>query len=297
MIGKRILPSFFFLLIVFGCLLAQDPTDSHRIALRQLVERAHSGDAKALYDLATLHDRGYDSIPVDTLRSNALYLKAAQKGYAPARNFIGFRYYTGHGMPQDIDSALYWIRLAADEGDITAAANLGYLLSESELIPHDSVEAVKWIEQAAMAGVREAQIKLIDFKRDEWSSMPPDSVLTNGIELYTGRAPILGIQLIGIAAQHKIPKAMALMGDAYSKGWGVPYDYQKSVDYFYEAAKGGDPSAQFLIAELLEFFPDALVNKENETTPEENNAAYWYDLAAQQGVTDSEKAYQLLMSR
>ena len=80
-----------------------------REALRKLRERAEAGDAKALYDLAYLYDTGYDTIPVDSALSSALYRASAEKGYAPARNYLGFRYYNGEGgLRRDIDSALFW---------------------------------------------------------------------------------------------------------------------------------------------------------------------------------------------
>lgn len=274
--------------IIFGgCIWAQEEVSSRRLALRQLVEKADSGDAKALYDLARLHESGYDSIPVDSLRSATLYFKSAEKGYAPAMNYIGFRYYTGNGFSQDLDSALYWIRKAANMGDATAAANLGYLLTESKEIAYDEGEAVKWLTLATEAGVPEAQMKLVELKREVWEGLPVDSVMAIGEEYYFGRAPIAGVALLVIASEKGNSKATALLGDAYSKGVGVAYDHQKSIDYFYKAANEGDPSAQFIIGELLEIFPDAI--------PDSQGAEYWYEKASQGGVKDSEEAYERLI--
>lgn len=296
---------FIFLLFSFficGLIWSQLEDSGHREALRQLSLRAEEGDSVALYQLARLHDTGYDSIAVDSLRSSALYLISARKGYAPARNFIGFRYYKGEALNKDIDSALYWIRLAADEGDITAAANLGYLLLDSDDIPHDTVEGARWIEIAARAGVREAQIKFVELNRDNWKTLPPDSALHLGVEFYTRNTPITGVALLEIAAEARIPRALALLGDAYSKGLGVPYSHQLSLDYFHQAARLGDPSAQFIVAELLDIFPEAdfsdkdsgeEVSGEDSGEPEES-AAFWYEKAAAQGVTSSEEAYSRL---
>ena len=306
---KRFFPTLIIFLLLFGYMWAQEAIPEHRISLRQLVERADSGDPKALYDLAYLHDIGYDSIQVDSLLSTALYKKSAEKGYAPAMNFLGFRYYKGEKINKNIDSALFWIRKAADVGDITAAANLGYLLTESDEIPHDENEAVKWLTIAAEHGVNEAQLKLIDLKGETFRNLDADSALIIGTEYYVGKAPILGTFILEGAAEAGIPKAQALLGDAYSKGLGVPYDHQKAIDFYYEAARGGDPSAQFVIAELLEIFPDALNNLNIKTTEFETPAieprqsdtdihtpSYWYEKAAAQGVTDSETATRSLLS-
>lgn len=273
---------------------AQETFSPVRKALQELVKRVEIGDAKAMYDLARLHDSGYDSISRDTLRSTALYLASAEKGYAPAMNFIGFRYYKGEGVIQNTDSAIYWIRHAAEKGDITAAANLGYLLTESTLIPHDFEEAEKWLLIASEEGVTEAQIKLAEMMKDKWAALPSDSALKLGKSYYLGKAPVIGVELLEVASHYNDPKALALLGDAYAKGIGVPYNHQKSIDFFYKAAIGGDPSAMFVIAEMLDIFPDALSS--DTILRENNNAGYWYEKAASSGVTDSDKAYELLYS-
>ena len=269
--------------------------------MRQLVERADSGSPKALYDLARLHESGYDSIFVDSVRSMALYRLSAEHGYAPAMNYIGFRYYTGSDINKDIDSALYWIRKAANNGDITAAANLSYLLTESPDFPHDEEEALKWITIAAEGGVNEAQVKLIDRMSSSWEALPADSALQIGMKYYLENAPIMGVKLIEMAAKQNNPKAMAILGDAYSKGLGVVYDHQKAIDYFYEAALSGDPSAQFVIAEMLEIFPDAIHSNlekylSGASHGEMTDPTFWYEKAQEGGVTDSEKAYEKMFS-
>lgn len=284
---------------VCGCLWAQDETGSddgnaahiikeeHRHALRQLILKADSGDAKAMFDLARILDIGYDSIPVDSIRSIALYREAARKGYAPARNYLGFRYYTGEGVNKNVDSAIYWINLAANEGDITAAANLGYLLTEGEEIPRDTVRALYWLEKASRGGVVEAEMKFVDLMRPQWQELPADSALSLGIDFYSKNTVIAGFTLIEIASNAEIPQALALLGDAYSKGLGTPYDHHKSIEYFSKAAHAGNPSAQFILAELLEFFPDAIKGTDQ-------SAEYWYQQAALNGITDAQAAQEAL---
>ena len=75
---------------LIGAAVASDVATERRMAVRKLAERADSGGAKALYDLAMLYDTGYDSIPVDSARSTALYRLSAERGYAPAQNYLGF---------------------------------------------------------------------------------------------------------------------------------------------------------------------------------------------------------------
>lgn len=259
------------------------------------VSEAVEKDSAALFQLARDYETGTDSIAADTVKSISLYREAADMGYAPARNYLGFKYYKGEGVKQDVDSALYWIRSAAIDGDVTAAANLGYLYTEGTDVTHDELEAEKWLTIAAEAGIPGAQHKLVEIKRPVWIEMPVDSLLDAGRKYYLGRAPILGAEMLEIAAQKGDSKAMALMGDAYSKGRGVPYNHNKSVEYFYKAALNGDASAQFIIAETLEIFPDVLKDsgiEEGETI----RAEYWYEKASEQDIADSDAAYLLLYS-
>lgn len=256
---KRFFPFFIFGVLIIGSV--TQATGQSEV-LKSLFENAGKGDADALYRLARLYDFGYDSIPADTAKSTALYLEAARKGSPAARNLIGFRYYRGEVVQRNVDSAMYWIRIAADEGDLTAAANLAYLLTESDVIRPDSVEAFKWLAKAVAGGVPETSRKLVALSEN--------------------------------LAEKGYPEAKAILADAFSKGIGVPYDHKKSVQLFFEAAKSGNGAAQFILAELLEFFPDTLNELDSEILPEEKNAHFWYEKAAGHGILDSEEAYKAL---
>ena len=313
-----------------------------REALNALLSRANNGDAKALYDLSVLYDTGYDSIPVDSVKSTALLRLSAEKGYAPARNYLGFRYFNGEAVTQNVDSALYWITKAAAAGDIKAANNLGFLLSNSDKVTHDYGQAVAWLSKAAEAGLPTAQATLADLLRQglgapadtvkavelytaairgglpdaelkllsmmgkKWEALPSDSALSLGKFYYLNNAPFIGVTLFENAAADDNADALALLGDAYSRGEGVDYNHDLSADYFLRAALGGQSSAQFVIGELLDIFPDALTAEALMPTlvsfygTAENipadvfSAPYWYEQAALQGITDAETATRQL---
>ena len=337
-----------------GLLAAQ--VSRERIAVRELARKAAAGDAKALYELATLHDRGYDSIPVDTTRSTTLYRLSAERGYAPAQNYLGFRYFNGEGVREDVDSALFWLAKAAGGGDVKAANNLGYLLANGDKVTRDYKSALYWLRRAAEAGLpagesqladlyrqglgtepdtlqaislytsaiehglSDAELKLLSMMGRKWEQLPVDSMLTLGRYYYTHRAPFIGVTLFENAAAQESAAAYALLGDAYSRGAGVGYDHDKSIEYFLRGALGGDPSAQFVIAELLDMFPDALegelsalfTDSSSEVFPDSSSGAvhdsssgirpdelksalYWYEKAAACGVTDADTATRRLL--
>lgn len=265
-----------------------------RVALRELVSKASAGDAKAMYDLGMLQERGYDTIPADSSKSVALLMMSARMGYPPAQRQIGFLYFNGKGVRADVDSALYWTEKAAAAGDAGAANNLGFLRLHGKYVERDYGEALKWLEKAADAGsptgrsmladmyreglgvepdtvravflytkslesgLKDAGVKLLNMMGRRWEALSVDSMLSLGRYYYTHNAPVIGVDLFAKAAARGDSDAMALLGDAYSRAKGVEYDHDRSMEYFLEAALSGQPSAQFFIAELLDIFPDAL---------------------------------------
>lgn len=344
----------------------------HR-AVKEVVAKAAMGNPKALYDLAILHDMGYDSIPVDSTRSTVLYRLSAEAGYPPAQNYLGFRYFNGEAIRQDVDSALYWMAKAAGNGDTKAANNLGYLLANSDKVSRDYPQALYWLSKAAEAGLpagasqladlyrqglgcqpdtaraeslyvkaiqsglRDAELKLLAMKGKAWETLPADSMLSLGKYHYTHGAPIIGVTLfvdiiksnenkgrinenefsgkeMAVSAEkdNVLAKAYALLGDAFSRGIGVEYNHEGSIQLFLQAALLGEPSAQFVIAELLDIFPDALssipdVSEDSiaelstivpalrDLDEKNKTAAYWYEQAAAKGITDAATATSRLL--
>lgn len=336
-IVQIILAVFFFCLPVL-----QAEVTRQREAVRTLALRASRGDSAAMFELARLHDNGFDSIRQDSLRAIALYRMAAEKGYAPARNYLGFRYFTGQGVNQNPDSALYWINLAAGDGDVTAANNLGFIYASGNGVAQDYKKAFYWFSKAAEAGMPQAESQLADLYREgkgtdadtvkavefyeraisrglgdadfklrriageRWRSLPTDSLVVKGRHYYTHGAPFTGVALLEIASSGGSADAMALLADAYSRGAGAGYDHDKSVGLFLKAALRGNPSAAFIIGELLDIFPDALKDEDpmeeisvfygaNNVPSDIMSPDFWYARAAEKGVKDAEEASRLLL--
>ena len=87
---------------------------------------------------------------------DALRAQAAQ-GLAEAQYYLGVRYATGIGVPQDYAEALRWYRLAAEQGDGDAQVNLGVMYRTGRGVPQDDAEAVRWYRLAAEQGDADAQ--------------------------------------------------------------------------------------------------------------------------------------------
>ena len=59
---------------------------------------------------------------------------------------------TGQGVQKDYDLALKWITLAAEQGHITAFANLGVFASKGWGKKNDQIYAYMWWNLAALRG-------------------------------------------------------------------------------------------------------------------------------------------------
>lgn len=321
---------FILLLPLFAFSLYANPVDSIRTL-------ANEGNPEAMYKLAYLYDIGYGDLDRDTLESSRLYLKAAEKGFIPAQSFIGFRYYRGEGVKKDVNKALKWIQRAAEQGDAKAQNNLGWMLMEGDGVQHDFNKAAYWLNSAAeqglpvamsqladlyktgkgvecdttraealyqrafMAGLADAQDKLLDMQLSRYEALSSQDALTAGKFYLSIGAYRIAATLFEIAAQDETnADALAYLANAYSRGEGVEYNHQRSLQLFLRSARLGNPASQFVIGELLEMFPDAFNELPEEDTSqltdEEFSAIYWYELAAEKGITDARKATEYLLA-
>lgn len=328
---RRYLTSAFILVLIisFGTLCA----DVHREVVK-LSERAAAGDAEAIYTLATLHDRGFDTIPVDSLLSTQLYLQAAEAGYIPAMNYLGYRLLSGEveAIGRDVEKGMEWLEKAAEAGDPKALSNIGWLLMEGKYVEKDYVKAAYWLSRASRQGLSVAQSMLGDLYRDgkgvpvdtaaadslyhlafesglsdaaykiealsqaRYDTLSAEELLREGRYFYLRSAPSLGVKLFYRAADMGSADAFALLGDAYTRAIGVPYDHSLSLHYYVKGAMAGNPSAQFVVGELLEIFPDALLDLEfSDGEMPSDSPVYWFEKAAEGGVTDAETATRLLL--
>ncbi|MDE7414142.1 MAG: sel1 repeat family protein [Muribaculaceae bacterium] len=316
------------LLLIFSCLILS--FSLYPVSLREKVDdlekKATEGDVVAMYHLSTLYEHGFDSIPADTLRSLHLLRRSAEGGYAPAQNYLGFRY-----ALSDKDSAIYWLSRAAEGGEMKAVSNLAFLLlrpdsllSESQKeenerkaadllkkaasgglpqgaamladlyregrgVEKDTLQATVLYLEAISGGLRDVEPELLVMNHDRYLTLDPEQALSEGLRAARAGAHTVAFMLYNRAAEGDIPKAFALLGDAYSSAKGSDYNHENSLKNYLRAAQLGDPSAQFILAELLEIFPDAIRGL-GEAGDIPSTPDYWYERAAESGITTAQEA-------
>jgi TPR repeat protein len=76
----------------------------------------------------------------------------AEQGDARAQYYLGTRYFTGAGVPQDNAEALKWFRLSADQENADGQGALGSMYYMGAGVPQDYVLAHMWFNLSAARG-------------------------------------------------------------------------------------------------------------------------------------------------
>lgn len=262
--------------------------------MTELQERADAGDLEAMNYLGYLLLS--DSVAPDIPAGLSWLTRAAEGGDVKAASNLGWLLIRGEMVDKDFETGLRWLRKASDARLPVAQSFLGDLYRDGTGLMPDTLVADSLYRKAFEGGLADAGSKLYALNADRYGRMTPQEKVKEGKYYYLRYAPSEGVKLFYQAADEGDPEALALLGDAYTRSIGVPYDYNLSLKYYVQAAEAGNPSAQFVIGELLEIFPDALDKFEDtEGCPLSDDPAYWFGLAADQGVTDALIASQRLL--
>lgn len=254
------------------------PADSVR-ALSLMQRSAQNGFPPAMNYLGYLYGKGYEVgnrelIPVDRDSSLMWLRRSADAGDPRAVSNLAYLLLNDtvstlssetrlHTQAQNDSIAFVYLQKGASAQIPTAFSMLGDMYRDGRWVKRDTLKAAANYEAALERGLGDAEARLIALMGRRWQRLPQDSAFNLGLRYYTGYAPGAGVLLLERAAE--IPdtigtgaRAMALLGDAYSRGVGVRYSHDKSLAYFARAALAGNPSAMLILAETLEVFPDAL---------------------------------------
>lgn len=178
----------------------------------------------------------------------------AEAGQPIAQFWLGYLYYKGWGMPQDMEAALTWSKAAAEQGLPFAQQVAGVLLMDPKRSAADHGLGALWLNFAAKQGDQaainalktynlrpnpntpslDAALKAFDAKDgakvlreakvfvDNHSGIAAyisGRVLFEGIGVETN--PAAGIELLRQAARQQVGEFMELLARAYGEGRGI----------------------------------------------------------------------------
>lgn len=157
-----------------GSRLIADPA----LAGRLFSLASSEGCGEALFNLAEMTWYGRGGKPDPALASD-YYEQAYKAGMPGAARALGLICENEEsGTIQDSGKAVVWFRRAVEEGDVGAGFYLGRLLLDASLKEYDPVQAVYWLQWAAMQGEVSASERLVELYCSVFDSPPdPDGLL------------------------------------------------------------------------------------------------------------------------
>lgn len=184
-------------------------------------------EAKALYakGLALLRGTGGTK---DAAAAGKLFQEAAQAGSPEAQAALGYLYSLGHGVPQDEDLAIKYLRMAAAQKLTSAQHNLAIMLLRKDAAANET-EAIALLSDAADRGFLPSQIELGETYFDGKWTIKPD--------------PDKAFHFMQLAAARGNASAANYLGVMYNTGSGVTLDKAQAAQWFEKAARQGEPKA------------------------------------------------------
>ena len=158
--------SLLYTLLLLMALTSAAMSPEARRSFLAFEQRAENGDPEAQYRLSAILEKGFDTIPADTLRSLSLLRRAANAGYAPAMNYLGYLYQTGFPLPKlsegesPLSPGQSPSAVEQSEGESPCSPGQSPSVVEpceggspkSLLIPQNPDSAQYWLHRAATAG-------------------------------------------------------------------------------------------------------------------------------------------------
>jgi uncharacterized protein len=199
--------------------------------LRHLLNAAGSFFLVSIYfafpasSYAITPESGFPSIPENITGGRA------GKAFA-----LGYAYFTGHGVPQDMKQAAYWYEKAAGYGDPVAQNQIGYFYQIGLGVKSDPARAVHWYQLAASSGFTNAKVNLA--VAYAWGT---------GVD----QNPTLAEHLFLEAASKGDSMGFTFAGDMYFLGEGVEKDQAKAEGYYKRAIKMHNYLADYRMGIIL----------------------------------------------
>ena len=216
-------------------------------AVRWMTIAAEAGDAEAQYNMGR-----FCYIDGDYKRALAYLIQAGESGHAMAQCNVGVMYMSGTIVKKDINEAIKWLALAAEQGEELASLHLTELLYKRK----DKEEALRWAIKGGVYVLKslgesylwgkdldEAEkcfdkiLEMPEYVNGEIDRYHYIYHIANDFEecKYPHKAFVWWMR--GVEMEY--PTAQNRVGEMYEKGRGVEKDYMKAVYWYTLAAEQG----------------------------------------------------------
>ena len=203
--------------------------DQEFTCYQEVIRKAYDNTDKgiAYNNLAYMYDNG-DHVSADPYKAFEYYRMAAEQGNDVGKFNLGICYLTGLGTEPNIEQGKYWLGQIQEDSSINETAKniLSYCFNGRQTF--SSVSSDKYIR---MYNRLSATLELSENESEELTRYQKDKNYIEEINFYK--------KIIQDSASTSSHEAFSYnnMGYLYENGLGVPQDYTKAFEYYYEAAK------------------------------------------------------------
>jgi hypothetical protein len=130
-------------------------------ALAFYLQAAKDGDPQAQYIAGGMYFKGLGTA-VDYTKAFELLYKAANNGNSTveSQKVLAQSFILGHGVPPNLEEAMHWYTLAAEQGDPEALNEMGFIYFTGSGVEQDYDKAFELFSQAAYKGYLLSQFNL-----------------------------------------------------------------------------------------------------------------------------------------
>lgn len=232
--------------------------EDYKSALIEFRKSADAGEPEAMVELGNLYLNG-QGVPEDRDVYADLIQRAAEQGYAPAENSMGWIYSFWRDKPE---IGIKWFIRAADQDNISGLLNAAYSYRNGLGVEVDGPKAIDYYKRADDLGRMDAGYQI-------------------GVMHHTGKVVPKDFdkaaEYFKRGAEQEHAQSEFFLAYIYRAGEGVEEDYEAFKEYRERAAEHGLIRAQL---ELGEHFAGYFAWDETKSY---QKGAEWYERAAKQG--------------
>ncbi len=249
-------------------------TNNQSHLFEQLKMNAHLGFSDSQYELAQYYEYGFNGIQGNINNALKYYQLAADQNHARAQTKLGTLYYQGIVVQQDLEKSIQYFQEAVKQHEPLAANNLATCYEQGIGIEQNDIEAVRLYTIAAKKGLGLAQYNLA--RCYEYGI----SVEQNNEQAF---------QYYLLAAQQNDIESQFNIAWYYFNGIGTSENINQALHWFKQAAENNHILAQYNLAQCYQYGKGINIDY--------TAAQKWYYCAAKQGDTDAKHALLTLQNQ
>ena len=193
----------------------------------KLIKEAEKGDSNAQFQLGLFYQRGLQR---DMDKALKWYKLAADQGHSAALEILGMLYLSGSGIPKDATKGMRCLEKASENGNLSSNLTLGEIYSNGLFdIKKDNVLARKWLLKIAERENADAQYQLGLLALNE-------NDVDGAVSWYVK------------SADNGCALASFSLGYLFFQGTRVQKDVDKALQYYTHSADKGNVAAMYNLA-------------------------------------------------